>query len=117
MTIQAVLDFSEKEKPRLYIGEPENFKLMSNMYIAGPMDNVIPNLLDCLLNRSYALLHLQTTYKDVVLKIIKSKKIKWSFQGRSSWWSPKTIRDKNDLRKKINLMKRLVKEYNTSIAF
>lgn len=120
MNLKVVIDVMNPKSPRLIIGEPKDFEHNTNLLFVGHVNNTYKDYLESLLNKSYALMMLGSVHesaKPCILRIINSKKINWFYQGEKSWFYPKRIKDKNDLRKKIQIFKRRCQEENDKVPF
>jgi len=135
-TLKVVLDFTDSRDPKVVIGEPKDFKPIeitlwngekqltySNLISIGPLDwgrgamihNDLINLLEGMLNRTYALLFLtDKSIGKILLRTIRAKKIIWYQRTKNYFLRDKPIPKKN-LRKQIQHMKRIVKEFNLNI--
>ncbi len=78
------------------------------------------NVLEALTNKTMALLYVNfdgnISCQRAMLNIIESKKIRWYCNFSEFWFSPKTIKP-DDLKKKIQHFKRLVREEIALIPF
>ena len=130
-SLKVVLDFTETS-PSVWVGEPPDYKTVEhklpngeiqlryngNLHKVGSLGTTIFKLLEALENRTYALLYVsERHYTKIMQRILEAQKIVWCYRPKTSWLSrDKPIRKRTDIHKKIQLTKRLVKEYQNSVT-
>lgn len=77
------------------------------------------NVLEALQNKAIALLYINEneTYNMAMNLILRANKIRWYYNFQKVYWGTSAINDKKDLKKKIQCMKREMRNEIAKIPF